>query len=246
MRLVLHLLLMGVAVSAAARPRIVVVTATAGFRHDSIATAEQVLATTVDADIVWARTADDVRTYLNAEELGGFDAVFFVNTTGELPHASADALLAWIRGGGTFVGFHSAADTWHGVPEYIEMIGAEFIAHPPETAASVFVDDNDHVATSALTSPHLLYEEFYYFQHVDLTKLRPLLSLRNRPEPPADPGYWPLSWEKTHGAGRVLYTALGHRDDVWTSEWFQTHLAGIVTWALTPAPSRPKLRAVRH
>lgn len=224
----------------------VIVTATAGFRHDSIATAEQVLSTLVDADIIWARTEDDVRAYLSPAELGGVAAVFFVNTTGELPHASADALLAWVRGGGTFVGFHSATDTWHSVPEYIEMIGAEFIAHPPEIAAPVYVDDREHDATRTLDSPHVLYEEFYYFQHVDLTKLRPLLSLRNRPEPPEDAGYWPLAWETSYGAGRVLYTALGHRDDVWTSEWFHAHLTGIVTWALTEAPSRPKRRAVRH
>jgi len=53
-----------------------------------------------------------------------------------------------------------------------------------------------------------------------------------------------LAWEKTFGRGRVLYTALGHREDVWLSEWFRTHLSGIVSWSVLP--HNAKRRAVRH
>ena len=40
------------------------------------------------------------------------------------------------KDGGTFAGFHSASDTWHGVPAYLEMLGGEFIGHPAETSAT--------------------------------------------------------------------------------------------------------------
>jgi type 1 glutamine amidotransferase len=42
---------------------------------------------------------------------------------------------------------------------------------------------------------------------------------------------FPLAWIRKEGKGRVYYNAMGHRDDVWTSERFQKMLAGAVVWA---------------
>jgi uncharacterized protein len=232
-RLLLHLLLMLISGQILARPHIVVVTATAGFRHDSIETAELVLATIAaeqNADVYFVRTEDE----LVLLDLQTVDAVFYVNTTGELPMSAANALLAWVRNGGTFVGVHSASDTWHSVPEYLDMIGAEFVSHPPEANGEIVVDDATHPATQHLDSPHVLFEEFYAFGRIDPPSLRVLLSLEAQP----------LAWEKSFSTGRVLYTALGHRIDVWQSDWFRAHMSGIVQWALTPA--YVKRRSVRH
>jgi uncharacterized protein len=214
--------------------QVLIVTATAGYRHESIPASEEILAAIAsdqDVEVSYARTEDEVRTRL--AQLNGVDAVFFVNTTGELP--SADALVAWVRDGGTFVGVHAASDTWHGVPEYLEMLGGEFLSHPPEMTATIVVDDPGHVATRGLPPAHELYEELYDLGGVDLAAVRTLLSARGRP----------LAWEKRFGKGRVLYTALGHREDVWRSEWFRTHMSGVLQWAVHP-PSQPKRRAVRH
>lgn len=231
-----------------ARPHILIVTATAGYRHDSTPAAEQILASIAEeqqVEVSFARNEDEVRLRLTSAGLETVTAVFFVNTTGELPLSAAEAVLAWTREGGTFVGVHSASDTWHAVPAYIEMLGGEFTGHPPETTATVIVDAPTHAATRALPAAHELYEEFYYLGQVDLRRVRTILSLRARPEPPHDAGYFPLAWEKRFEKGRVLYTALGHREDVWQSEWFRAHMSGIVQWAVQP-PTAPKRRAVRH
>ena len=58
-----------------------------------------------------------------------------------------------------------------------------------------------------------------------------LLSLHTSPEDSGS-GFFPVAWTRTYGNGRVLYTALGHRIDVWTSEWFQQHLTGAIAWGL--------------
>jgi hypothetical protein len=39
------------------------------------------------------------------------------------------------------------------------------------------------------------------------------------------------------GKGRVFYTAMGHREDVWTNPTFQEILVGGVKWALGDAPA---------
>lgn len=249
MRWLPYLILTVLSCHMSARPHILIVTATLGFRHESIPTAEHVLeliAAEQDADLSFARNEDEVRARLTPSELANVDAVFFVNTTGELPSTAAEALVAWVRGGGTFVGVHSASDTWHGVPDYIEMLGGEFIGHPPETTAQIIVDDPTHPATQSLPPTQFLHEEFYYLGSVDLSRIRKLLSLRARPEPPNDAGYFPLAWEKRYGNGRVLYTALGHREDVWLSPWYRLHMDGIVQWSIHPPEARAKRRAVRH
>jgi len=35
-----------------------------------------------------------------------------------------------------------------------------------------------------------------------------------------------------HGEGRVFYTALGHREEVWSAPRFEKHLVNVIRWAL--------------
>ena len=37
---------------------------------------------------------------------------------------------------------------------------------------------------------------------------------------------FPATWARMHGKGRVFYTSMGHREDVWTNPIFQNLLAG--------------------
>ena len=41
-----------------------------------------------------------------------------------------------------------------------------------------------------------------------------------------------LAWTRTYGKGRVFYTALGHREDVWEDVRFQKHMLGGLRYAL--------------
>jgi len=43
---------------------------------------------------------------------------------------------------------------------------------------------------------------------------------------------YPSTWARMHGKGRVYYTALGHREDVWTNAIFQQIILGGMSWAL--------------
>lgn len=214
--------------------RIIVVTVTEGFRHDSIPTAERViadLAPRLGFEAAFVRDESELPAGLSTAALQSAKAVMFVNTTGDLPVPSREALLAWIASGGSFIGVHSASDTWHEWPAYIEMLGGEFDHHPDQTARTIFVDNASNPATASLPSPHDLFEEYYIFKNFDRNRVTVLLSLRTSPEDGAA-GFFPLAWTRDYGQGRVFYTALGHRIDVWTSEWFQKHLEGAIAWGL--------------
>ncbi|HVE72113.1 MAG TPA: ThuA domain-containing protein [Thermoanaerobaculia bacterium] len=212
--------------------RILVVTATEGFRHDSIEVAEstiQELAAAQSAEVVFARTNDDLRSHIG---FYGISAVIFVNTTGELDPVARQSLLAWVTRGGTFVGIHSATDTWHSSPEYIEMIGAEFASHPPDFEATFRIEAPSHLATKSLPSPHVMLEEIYSFANV-AGDIHVLMTVDGAP----------VAWEKRYGNGEVLYTALGHREDVWQSPWFRAHVRGILTWTLAQQRAGGRRRA---
>lgn len=46
-------------------------------------------------------------------------------------------------------------------------------------------------------------------------------------------GDYPQAWERTFGKGRVFYTALGHRADIWSNDpVFRAHITGGIRWAL--------------
>ena len=41
-----------------------------------------------------------------------------------------------------------------------------------------------------------------------------------------------LAWWRNYGKGRVFYTALGHREEVWRDARFQQLLIGALRWAM--------------
>lgn len=53
-----------------------------------------------------------------------------------------------------------------------------------------------------------------------------------------------LAWCRNYGKGRVLYTALGHPEELWRDTKFQEHLLGAILWAMGILPGdatpRPK------
>lgn len=225
--------------SQSAPKRLLIVTTTTGFRHSSIPVAESVLTRLADDSGVFAasfcRTTSDVAQLLSAAGLATIDGVFFANTTGNLGIPDLAAFLSWIRAGHPFIGTHSATDTYHDSPEYLEMIGAEFATHGNQTTVDIRIDDRGHPATSPLPSPFRIFDEIYEFRSNPRGRVTVLVSLDRHPDdghPEAgQPGDFPLAWHRQYGSGRVFYTALGHREEVWNDTRFQQHLLGAIRWA---------------
>jgi type 1 glutamine amidotransferase len=235
------------ALDQAAGKHLLVVTHTTGFRHDSIPTAEAALDSLGKAsglfDVTFCRTAEDVKRMLVPEFLGAFDGVFFANTTGDLGIPDLGAFLGWVADGHAFLGAHSASDTYHpagGDRRFVEMLGAEFDRHGSQSQVWARVEDPKHPAVASLASPYGIFDEIYEFTDDPRGRVDVLLSLDRHPEDghpeTGRPGDFPLSWTKTHGHGRVFYTALGHREDVWESGSFRAHLLGAIRWALRTPP----------
>jgi type 1 glutamine amidotransferase len=234
---------------AAPRPnKLLVVTVTKGWRHDSIPAAERMIKRLADESgaftVDYARTDDELKAKTTAAALKGYDGVFFAQTSGDIPLADPAAFLGWIKSGRAFVGMHSATDTFPGFPPYIEMIGGQFESHPPEhITVRCIVEDTTHPATNSLGKTFSAHDEIYVLKHFVRARVHTLVSLDKHPATGA-PGYFPLAWNRMYGRGRVFYTALGHRSDVIESDWYGRHILGGVRWALGLArgsarPQRP-------
>ena len=206
-------------------------TATAGFRHDSIATARQVMASLATTSGEFMVTPTEDLSTISSASLASYHVICFVLTSGELA-LTADqktALLDFVSRGGGFLGVHSATDTLYQWPDYGRLVGAYFQDHPWTQQATVVVEDSSHPATSGLGDRFSLTEEFYTFRENPRPRVRVLLRLDAMSVGAA--GDFPLAWAHSYGNGRVYYNALGHFSETWRDQRFQRQLVGAVRWA---------------
>jgi type 1 glutamine amidotransferase len=244
--------------------RLLFVNRSMGFRHDTTATAADIVtrlgwghkpATDLlglpPNQRLFLTTVSEDTDLLVPEILNRYDAVMFY-TTGELPLSDAQkrALLDFVRNGKGFVGVHSATDTFYQWADYGEMIGGYFDGHPWHQLVRAVVEDPSHPATRHLGSVWEVTDEIYQHRNWSREKVRVLLRLDPSSVDIAkgkrtDQDY-ALAWCREYGKGRVFYTALGHREEVWRDPKFQAHLLGGILWAMGVLPGdatpRPKPR----
>lgn len=229
-------------------PRLLMVTHSAGYQHEVVrrhnlhrlSIAEQVVAELGERSRAFAVTHLYTRgelERLGRHSLEGFQAVLFF-TTGSLPLTAnaRQGLFDFVRAGHGFIGVHSATDTWYDVPKYGEMLGAYFDGHPWHQRVRVIVEDPTHPSTRHLGRAFEITDEIYQFRswsrgrvHVLLTLAPHSVDISKGKRPDRD---YALAWTRQYGRGRVFYTALGHRQEVWADERFRQHLLEGIRWAM--------------
>jgi hypothetical protein len=239
-----HSLLVPAHAAGEAGKKLLVVTVTKGFRHSSIPTAEAVLARLAESSgsftLDFARTDEELAAKMSAAALRTYDGIIFANTTGQLPIPDKQAFLNEIRGGKAFIGMHSASDTYNSqgeVDPFIEMLGGEFQRHGDQVGVECLVKDREHPSTRHLGESYCLErEEVYLFKHYDRGRVHDLLALDKHPNKKSQLGHFPVSWCRLYGEGKIFYTSLGHREDVWENDNYQKHILGGIKWALGLEP----------
>jgi type 1 glutamine amidotransferase len=192
-----------------------------------------------------ATCTKDGRAFLK-DELAKYDAFLF-ETTGDLtkeggdnnppmPKEGKQALLDAVAGGKGFVGCHCGSDTFHSkddknIDPYIAMLGGEFIVHGAQQKAKMVVFDNQFPGAKDLKDFDL-HEEWYALKYFapDLHVILAQDSTGMKGDMYQRP-LFPATWARMHHKGRVFYTSMGHREDVWENPMFQTLLVGGLTWA---------------
>jgi type 1 glutamine amidotransferase len=207
----------------------------AGFEHSYLPDAEVALKA-LGRENGWKVVTTHRLKCLNEEELAKVDVLVFA-TTGNLPldDAQKKALLGFVRGGKGFVGIHNAADTCYEWPEYGELVGGYFSGHPWTQKVGIIVENNDHPATRMLEKRFEVYDEIFTFKSWSRDATNVLMRIDNETVDLAkgnrDDQDYAMGWYHEYGSGRVIYTALGHPDELWHQPWFRDHIRGCVAWA---------------
>jgi hypothetical protein len=241
------------AIVAAARPRKVLVYGRWPTHPESVAccfVAMDVLAKKTGA---FEAVASGDPAVFEPENLKQFDAVVMNNTHERFPMLPVDfdrlgkdeqaaaqareeirkkSLLDFVAGGKGIVGIHGAVAGGVRWPEYLEMLNGSYGGHFTE---SVWVKpvEPDHPLVKPLAGRSFeVTDEIYMFKEPhDPKKVRLLMSIDLAET--ADPGrsadrYYPVSWVRPYGKGRVFYSSLGHTAGAYsTPEVLLTYLAGI-------------------
>lgn len=207
----------------------------AGFEHSYLPDAEVTLKQ-LGIKHGWNVSTTHRLDRISGENLEKLDILAFA-TTGDLAFddEQKQAILDFVKGGKGFLGIHNATDTCYDWPEYGEMLGGYFNGHPWHEEVTVIVEDGDHPATRMLGESFRVAEEVYTFKSWDRDKTHVLMRLDNDSVDVSrgnrDDQDYALGWCHEYGEGRVMYTGLGHRDELWHQDWFHEHLVGCVRWA---------------
>jgi type 1 glutamine amidotransferase len=244
----------------APKKRLLMYTRSVGFQHSVVerkggkpALAEQIVTDLGGKNNLEVVCEKDGRVF-ESKDFPAFDGFLF-ETQGDLtsekcldgsPPMSAagkKALLDAVAGGKGFVGCHCASDTFHSpgdrwetqprdkVDPYIAMVGGEFSGHGEQQEAGMALADPKFPGVGK--GEFKLLEEWYSLKnfapdlHVILVQQTSGMHNFDYERPP-----YPATWARMHEKGRVFYTSMGHREDVWQNEIFQALLLGGLNWTL--------------
>jgi type 1 glutamine amidotransferase len=219
------------------KSRVLYVTHSAGFKHPVLPFSETTFKEIGERNDFEVTATQDC-SVISSQGLAPYKAVVFY-TTGELPISDAQktALLDYIKSGRGFVGIHSATDTFYKWAEYGELIGGYFDGHPWHQEVAIKVEDTKSSATRHLGASFKITDEIYQFKNFSRDRVHVLMSLDVTSVDLTKKGVnrtdkdFATAWTRSYGKGRVFYTALGHREEVWKDERFQQHLVGGLRWA---------------
>ncbi len=231
--------------------KVLVYTHAAGFVHSSIPYGARAM------EIMGRRTgaydaviANDPAVF-EPSKLKEFDAIILVNTTGDWLQppgsqrtspltidARRKAVEEFVSGGKGLVGFHAASDSQYQWAEFGKMIGGYFNQHPWHQKIGAKVEEPEHALSAAFKGAAKdnvleVTDEMYQFKDpYSREQLRVLLSIDNRTidtskgiRPDKD---YAIAWIRNYGKGRVFYSSLGHREEIyWNPTLLRFYLDGI-------------------
>ena len=129
------------------------------------------------------------------------------------------------------------------------MIGGSFDGHPWHEDVTIDVEDPSHPSALHLDTQWTIKDEIYQFRNYNRDRIHVILSMNPKSvkgKGKRKDGDYAVAWCRAFGKGKVFYTSLGHRDDVWNNPVYQKHIEGGVLYALGipgyEADERPGLK----
>ncbi len=166
---------------------------------------------------------------LNPAKLNQFDGLLVYANHTKISPDQEKALLAYVASGKGFIPVHCASYCFLNSPAYIDLVGAQFRTHTTGTFRTTAVAP-DHPILKGYRSFTSWDETYTHHKHNETD--RTLLEVREEAGVKE-----PWTWTRTHGKGRVFYTAWGHDQRTWGNPGFHNLLERGVRWACGQDPA---------
>ena len=157
---------------------------------------------------------------LNTGNLSRYDGLMVYANIGGLSSVQEQAVLDYVAGGGGYIPIHCASACFGVNPRMIDLLGGQFKSH----GTGVFrprIAEANHPVMKGFGGFESWDETYVHHKHNE--KDRTVLSYRDEE---------PWTWVRTHGEGRVFYTAWGHDQRTWTNPGFHELIRRGVLWAV--------------
>lgn len=214
--------------------KVLVFSKTLGWRHKSI---EVGLKTLQDFgkkhNFVVVHTEDSL--HLATEFLPQYDAIVFLNTTGNVLDTQGQvAFEKYIQSGGSFLGVHSAADTEYDWPWYGKLVGGYFDSHPnnPNLREATLTKQKKHPSTAHFPNRFSTTDEWYNYKNLNPTTTTLLTLDETSYEGGTNGDFHPIAWYHEYDGGKAFYTGLGHDISKYAEPDFIKHLEQAILWCL--------------
>jgi len=189
--------------------RILVFSATSGFRHKSIPQGKEALERMGKSTGAYTTVISDDPAHFEKEALKGFDTIVLLNPTQDFFMPSnkqrkefsdedwqklkdrhvrlVDNLIEYLENGGGLVGIHAATDSCYHHKEFGEAIGGYFDGHPwnANSNVTIVVEDPEHELNKPVFGDQKdfqLVEEIYQFKEEPYSRERLRILLHLDPE----------------------------------------------------------------
>ena len=165
---------------------------------------------------------------LNAQSLSKYDGLVLYANIDTIKPLQAKALLDYVASGKGFVPIHCATFCFRNSPEVVALMGGQFKSH-----------GQGEMTTQLASVEHSILEGYKTFTSFDETYVHHKHNEQNRLVLEYRAGgaqsngntREPWTWIRTHGMGRVFYTAWGHDSHTWNQPHFHNLLERGIRWA---------------
>lgn len=177
-------------------------------------------------------TYSDQLEDLNPSNLAKYDGVLLYANWDTISKPQEKALVDYIASGKGFIPVHCASYCFRNSEELVKIMGGQFWRHTWDTIRPIWTNPN-HPAIMGVKQFKTLDETYLH------TKLQPdnlvLTEREIQPDQYKDKPNTktePYTWVRTHGKGRIFYTAYGHDDRTWSQPDFINLLEKGIRWAV--------------
>ncbi|HWA99674.1 MAG TPA: PVC-type heme-binding CxxCH protein [Pirellulales bacterium] len=168
---------------------------------------------------------------LRPDVLAKYQGLVLYANIDQIDDAQAKALLDYVAGGGGFIPLHCASYCFRNNDEVVALIGGQFKRHGKGVI---------RIAPEGQAAEHPLMRGYHGFESWDETYVHTKHNEQDRTvlEYRVDGAERePWTWIRTHGKGRVFYTAWGHDERTWSNPGFVNLVERGIRWACGDDPS---------